>query len=360
MSERRRIPILLPAILALLTALWGGIARLGWALPQPLPEWPAAHGPLMVSGFLGTLIGLERAVALGRAWGYLAPLASGLGALAWIAALPAPVAAILFALGSAALVSVLVVFARRQPSLHIGIELGGAAAWLAASVLWMLPRAGYEVVLLWAAFPLLTIVGERLELSRVRTPPRPAQIALAALAAVFLAGAGVRLLDAGAGMRIAAIALIGIALWLGRFDVATRTVRAGGLARFVALCLLSGYVWLAASGALALALPVLVSGPAYDAMLHAFFAGFVFSMIFGHAPIVFPAVLGLPVPFRRRFYAHLLLLHATLLVRVAGDLVPSFTARKVGGLLNGLVLVLFFANTIVAVRQGRRRASSPG
>ena len=44
----------------------------------------------MTLGFLGTLIALERAVALRLAWGYLAPLLSGVGGLAIVAGVPAP------------------------------------------------------------------------------------------------------------------------------------------------------------------------------------------------------------------------------------------------------------------------------
>ena len=50
-----------------------------------VPALVAFHGPLMVGGFLGTVIGLERAVALGRGWAYVAPLATALGAVALVA-----------------------------------------------------------------------------------------------------------------------------------------------------------------------------------------------------------------------------------------------------------------------------------
>src|SRR3972149_6584847 len=46
-----------------------------------LPPLPLAHGPLMVSGFLGTLIALERAVALRARWTYIGPLLTSLGGL---------------------------------------------------------------------------------------------------------------------------------------------------------------------------------------------------------------------------------------------------------------------------------------
>ena len=82
------------------------------------------------------------------------------------------------------------------------------------------------------------------------------------------------------------------------------------------------------------------AGPQYDAMLHAFFLGFVFAMIFAHAPIIFPAVLGARMTYRPLFYAHVLLLQATLLVRLVGDVVGWGVGRQVGGLLNAVMLVL--------------------
>src|SRR3989304_1178957 len=73
-----RLPFMALAGLSLLAALGGGLIRLGWPLPL-VPTLPPNHGPLLVTGFLGTLIGLERAVALKRRWPYGAPLLSGLG-----------------------------------------------------------------------------------------------------------------------------------------------------------------------------------------------------------------------------------------------------------------------------------------
>jgi hypothetical protein len=66
-------------MIALLGGLWAGLLRLGWAGPFLQANLPAAHGPLMVCGFLGTVISLERAVALDRAWTFLAPGLTGGG-----------------------------------------------------------------------------------------------------------------------------------------------------------------------------------------------------------------------------------------------------------------------------------------
>src|SRR6266508_1450532 len=51
---------------ALLIGLWTGLARLGVSLPGGMPQIAELHGALMICGFFGTLISLERAVALGH------------------------------------------------------------------------------------------------------------------------------------------------------------------------------------------------------------------------------------------------------------------------------------------------------
>jgi hypothetical protein len=80
--------------------------------------------------------------------------------------------------------------------------------------------------------------------------------------------------------------------------------------RFVALSLLAGYAWLAVAGACwlvfgAAGLTGVGAVAAHDTMLHALFLGFVISMVFGHAPVILPAVLRLPLPYHAWFYAHL-------------------------------------------------------
>ena len=71
--------------MSLLAGLWGGLVWLGLRLPGNVPSLVEFHGALMISGFLGTVISLERAVAIGRWWAYAAPVLAAVGA----AALPA-------------------------------------------------------------------------------------------------------------------------------------------------------------------------------------------------------------------------------------------------------------------------------
>jgi hypothetical protein len=122
------------------------------------------------------------------------------------------------------------------------------------------------------------------------------------------------------------------------------------MVRYIAACMMAGYFWLAVSGLLALAYGGITAGPLYDAILHSLFLGFVFSMIFGHALLIIPSVVGILVPYRPYFYSHLALLHLSLGVRVVGDVTGSIAARQWGGMFNVIALLLFLLNTVLAVR----------
>ena len=93
------------------------------------------------------------------------------------------------------------------------------------------------------------------------------------------------------------------------------------------------------------------AGPIYDAKLHAVFVGFVFSMVFGHAPIIFPAVLGLPLTYRPVFYAPLVLLHVSLALRLFSGLMGFSWGRLLGGLLNALAILAFAGLVLSSARK---------
>ena len=356
--RRFNLPFLLLAVLALLAALWAGLLRLGWTLPA----WPRglamAHGPLMVSGFLGTLISLERAVGLsglstGRRWTYAAPALTGLGAVLTLLGVAGAAGPLLITLGSAVLLAAMLVILRVHVTWHGVVMALGSAAWLVGNALWLAGRSVAQVELWWSGFLLLTIVGERLELNRLLRPTRAARLVFAAATALFLAGLAVSFASPFAGTRLAGLGMLALAAWLLSFDIARRTVRKRGLTRFIAVCLLLGFGWLAVAGALSVLYGGDTAGLRYDARLHSLFLGFVFSMIFGHAPIILPAVLGVPLRFGDRFYAPLILLQASLVLRVAGDLAGWFEVRRWGGLLNEVALLGFLLLVAQAVRRSR-------
>src|SRR5688572_4789585 len=153
--------------LSLLTGLWAGIARMGWFLPVPNSQFVMVHGPLMVVGFLGTLIGLERAVALQRWWAYAVPICAGLGSITALIALPVQVSASLAAFASLFLIAVFITLYRQYPSEHFIIMALSALAWLIGNALWFAGAAVFLFVPWWMGYLVLMIAGERLELSRL-------------------------------------------------------------------------------------------------------------------------------------------------------------------------------------------------
>src|SRR6185295_470892 len=127
-SPRGRFVLMALAGGALLVALWSGLARLGWTLPVPDDQFPLAHGPVMVIGFLGTLIGLERAVALGRSWPYAVPALAALSAVAALAGVSARLSALPAAVAALVMAAVFVLLYRQQPSAHFIIMALSALA----------------------------------------------------------------------------------------------------------------------------------------------------------------------------------------------------------------------------------------
>ncbi|HVR88391.1 MAG TPA: hypothetical protein VHG53_02465 [Candidatus Limnocylindria bacterium] len=308
----------------------------------------------MTLGFLGTVIGLERAVALGRRWPYLAPVLSGAGALALVGGAPVPVGGAALALAGAVLATAYLAVGRRAPEGYVAIMALGAVAWITAAILWSAGWAVSSVVPLLAAFLVLTIVGERLQLARLSRPDALGRAAFALAVAVFALGVGATLVSPAVGVRVAGAGLVLLALWLARFDVARASIRRAEPARYIAISLLSGYAWLAVAGALWLAFGPQVGGPAYDAMLHALFLGFVLSMVFGHEVVIVPAVLGIPLRFGRAFYVPLALIHGSLLARVAADLAGATVVWQWSGAMNVVAILAFIGVSVAAARPARR------
>jgi len=339
---------------ALLLGLWAGLFRLGWELPVIRLSLPPFHGPLMVSGFLGTLIGLERAVALNYKWAYIVPFLSGIGTLALIAGAPSLFGITLMTLSSAGLVFLLVVIFYYHLALYAVVIILGASCWLIGNGLWLLGLPFYKVAIWWIGFLVLTIAGERLEISRVLQTSKKSKAVFIVAVTVFIGGALLAIKVFNAGVHIASTGMIALGLWLLRCDIARRTVNQKGLSQFIAMSLLLGYVWLGLGGLLGLLLGGTTAGFYHDAILHSIFIGFVFSMIFAHAPIIFPTLMDLPpsfLPFQSSFYIHLALLHLSLALRIIGDLLQWLPGRQWGGLFNAFAIVLFLGNTVYLSRK---------
>jgi len=332
---------MLVVLLTLLAALWAGLYRIGWLIPTLRPTLPMAHGPLMVSGLLGTVIALERAVALKERWTYAGPILSAAGAIILIIDGSSQIGPILLTLSSLVFVIVSLVMVYRVPALYTETMAMGAGAWFIGNSLWLAGWAISEIVYWWAGFLILTIVGERLELSRILRPGRSSRAFFVLALVIAVAGLLWSIFNYPSGVRLTSLGFVAMALWLIVFDIARRNVRRPGLTGFIAVNLLLGYGWLLIGGLLGIRYAGVVAGPTYDAMLHTLFMGFTLSMIFAHALIIVPAISGIHVPYHRFFYGPVVLLHLSLALRIVGDLNLWRTMRLWGGLLN-VVAVLWF------------------
>jgi hypothetical protein len=348
---------MLPAGLAMLAGLDAALMLLGLPAPMSADRLPEVHGMLLVFGFVGTLVALERSVALRKPVGYAAPALLGLGGVLLVSPAPLSVGRTSLLGGAVALVADYVPLWRRQrddavlaQALGGVLAVGGLALWLGG--------VPVPALLPWlVGFIVLTIGGERLELARLAMGPSAGRT-LVLLASGVCAGVVATLLWPAVGLPLLGLATLALVGWLAVHDAARRTVRATGAARFMAACMLAGYFWLAvAGGTWLLGGEAATSGPGYDAVVHAVFLGFTLSMIMAHAPVIMPAVLRRPLPYHPALVAPAALLHLSLALRLwAGDAMGQRHAWVTGGALNITALLLFVAVAAWAAARGRSRS----
>ena len=359
-----RFPVLAVGILTLVLALWGGLARIGWELPVT-SALPLQHGPLMISGFLGILISLERAIALGWGWAFVGPLLTGIGTVSFVAGLPGRVGPLFMTFGSVGLVITSLMVLRLQRNWPVVLVGLGALAWLTGNSLWLLGWPIHSLVALWLGFVVLTVLGERLELSRFTFPPGGRRWGFWAGLGCLILGLILCTLQMEAGFHLIGVGMVIVSLWLLYHDLARQGIRHQGKSRFTSVCLLVGFVWLGISGLLWVLFGGVVTGPRYDAVLHTAFLGFAFSMIFGHAPIVFPVLLRRPMALHQTVYVPFILFHLSLLLRVGCDIGGWWAERHFGesisggwlqgqewgGLLNAMSIVFFLLYLVSSLRK---------
>jgi hypothetical protein len=349
---------------SLLSGIAGGLLRVGIALPVAadapwLTRAALGHAALMMCGFLGTVISIERAVAFKHPGAWVAPIAAGAGGAALLADLPA-IAALLFVLASGAFVAVNVLLLRRQPAAHTALLVASAVAWFTGNVLLAVGANSSIVLPWWFTFLVVTIAAERLEMTRLMRRRPGAQLALLLVLAALAWGAACSGLAPRLGGVLFGAALCGLAAWLLAFDIARRTIRADGLSRYMAVCLLGGYVWLAIGGAAWAA--TALGLPGRDIALHAVGLGFIISMIMGHAPVILPAIARVKLQFGNYFYIPLAVLHLSLALRLGAGY-GDIQLRAQGALFNALAIALFAATAVGAAlawrqRHGPRRITS--
>jgi len=357
-----QLPLLALIVAGMAMGIVTGLARLGIDMPAVASERVPLHGPILIAGVFGTLIALERAVAmkalLSRTWTFAdaAPVLGAAGLVVLLVNGATTPAIALISAGAAVLVAVNVFFLRRAPTLDVLTMLLGAVFLLLADIAWLLERPVHFLTPWWMAFLVLTVVGERLELAKLRAHGPFAQASFGVAVVAYIGALLLMIVDEGLGMRLSGVGMIALAVWLFRFDIATVTIRREGLPRFVAICLLAGYVWLGIAGVIVLLNEPAFAGFSYDAYLHAVLLGFVISMVFGHAPIIFPAIIERPISFNAFAYVPLFLLHFSVALRILADLGGVQMIRQAAGVWTAVAIVLYGIFIAYGLIRGRSRS----
>jgi hypothetical protein len=339
---RNKAILIFPFIIfSFLTAIWSGWIRIGWNFP--ITNVAAQHGALMVNSFLASLIFLERTVTFRNKWILLLPFVNALSVVAFAFNLPV-LAQLVFIACSCGFVVMCAYFIYRYKETYYFIFLVGAFCLLVGNVILYKTNFYPSAVTWWIGFLLFTIVAERLELSRfLNLSNFKRNLLWGSLGLVLIA---LILPFHLQGNIVLAVSIATTALWLLKYDMARHSIKVKGQHRYSGLLLIVGYVWLLITPVLLIVQDRFVFG--YDAVLHSFFIGFIFSMIFSHAVIILSAVTKLTVKLYHPFlYVWFGLLQVSLIIRIVADLFEDVLCRKIGGMVNGLSILLFFVSIVL-------------
>ena len=364
------------AVLMMLLALVAGVFRLlalqGMVAQPPLATVFPFHGEIMVFGFLAVLITTER--YLGSLAFKLNPIVHGMPFLVALGAvlkvvgelagvdLMNTVGSILLAVGIAIYIYLLLAVSRQsaQPLPFRFMVL--AALFLLMGNLFSLrgsPVGNINFTLFLLGFPILTILGERVELSRFLAPAvyRRGEWGLwaALMAFLLLLVQDGRLLVAlwAVLMALATLPLMGSELALVRVGQTSPQK----LHRYLGQHLLLAYSWFFLGLVLVIVWAAVRGGSAlYDASVHSLAVGFVGTMILAHAPVIAPAILPRTIAQEKLNLLPLELLTVGNLLRVGG-----YVLKGAGLPLGGVVGVsgLFILAALLAFAWVMTRSLRP-
>ncbi len=334
----------MPIILLMLIAgLFSGLGRLG--LDTGISAFnPSIHGQLMII-LLGFIISIERGAALGNPIGWCAPLLFTLGGAAQIIGSGLfPQVAI--TLGSMFLLAESIYIVRLHAASYTYLMTMAALLFLIGAITWL--QASFSTSIpAWIGFLTLTIMSERMELSRIVFKPD--------IQKLFIVIGGLMFLTSILSIiHLNALILLGVILtvsgvWLLRYDVAWVGLGVEGLRRFMAINLLLGYVWLAFSGITWIVYPISRHPYLYDLALHSTFLGFIFHMIIAHAPLIIPSIFHGKIRYHGFFYLPTILLNISLGARTIGDLAIDVALRQTAGVINIIAVLLILPNILYVI-----------
>lgn len=294
----------------------------------------------MVGGFLGTLISLERAMVMKNKFWLLVPFISGLSipAMLWLGWPTVGIALLLMA--SLGLMGIMYLQTVKHPVLYQYIMSIGAASWILGNFVLINTGLVAAAVPWWMGFLLLTIVGERLELSKFLPTPKWAKKGLLWILVLFVFSMWIPF--HGSGNLLMGFSVILISVWLLYFDMAKIASKKTDQFKYIGVGLRVGYLWLFFNG---LILIFYSLHPLYyDLFLHTFFLGFTFSMIWAHAPIILPMVLNIKEkPYHPILWIGWSIFQLSLVGRIISSILKAPDLRSVFGFINGWSILTMFA-----------------
>ena len=342
--NRRSFFVIPLILLSLIAGAYNGLIRIGWDFP--LNKAVAQHGALMVGSFLCTYLLLERTVILKNKWLYIFPVLNGLSLVFFLTGHFLTGMELLF-IGSVALAGIFIYLYSMYRKFYMIIMFIGAISLIGGNLMLINSRFYPASVSFWFAFILLVVTGERLELTKFL--PAGKNRASILIFSIVLYFTGLFFNYHGSGHILTGLSMIIFSAWLFTYDIAFKSLRQPGLHRYIAVNLVAAYGWLMVSGFLLLFTPGFKF--LYDATIHVFFLGFTFSMIFAHGPIILPGITGIrKKPFHPAIYTWTLLLHLSVIFRLAGDFSTNVEIRAVAGLLNMIAITGFFIHLLILMR----------
>lgn len=335
-------------ILSLLVGIYTGWLRTG--LQFYYVPGLAEHGAIMVGSFLTTVVIVERIITFRRKLIFLLPLINAFSLIFFLFD-QYRIGYIILVIGALGLTVIMIYFTFKFKELHSYLLSIGAICLLVGNLFLVLLGKYPAATIWWIAFFLFTIVAERLELTRYLPVTKVQKTFLTVFLLIFIVGMFIKFHLYG--KYISSLSLVLTAGWLLKFDIATKNIQKDGMFKYIGTLLLTSYVWLIITGGIFLieSNSMLV----YEAGLHSFFLGFVFSMIFAHAPIILPGIIGKNVKvFRAILYLWFYILQGSLLVRIVGDLAGSYEIRQITSIFNGIAILGFFISIFIIVRKELR------
>ena len=249
------------------------------------------------------------------------------------------------------------VWARRQATHAVLIQLMGAFIGLGGILLWWRGLETARAVPWWLAFLIVTIIGERVELARLAFASGSTERRITAESAALMVGLTVALYSPTIGYPLIGLSLGVLMADTAWHDIARGTVRMNGLPRLAAVCMLSCYAWALVPALMWVIAPPAFDGYGYDAGIHAITIGFVVSMLLAHAPVIIPAVARREVPYHSAMWVPFAFLQVALLLRLLAGAREAAYPWRLGGTL-GVVGMLLFVATTLTVTIRRARAAS--